>query len=108
MALSRSPGMTWGMSPASRIMIWTARSEEHTSELQSHVNLVCRLLLEKKKKHKSHPPRPNCARIILALFYQFLDRHLAIRAHLTSVLITATSSVTIIFLTFCDLDLCPS
>src|SRR5690242_21468193 len=27
----------------------TARSEEHTSELQSHVNLVCRLLLEKKK-----------------------------------------------------------
>src|SRR5690242_21424089 len=25
------------------------RSEEHTSELQSHVNLVCRLLLEKKK-----------------------------------------------------------
>src|SRR5690242_21499774 len=27
------------------------RSEEHTSELQSHVNLVCRLLLEKKKIH---------------------------------------------------------
>src|SRR5690242_21287952 len=26
------------------------RSEEHTSELQSHVNIVCRLLLEKKKK----------------------------------------------------------
>src|SRR5690242_20787354 len=32
---------------------WLAhfRSEEHTSELQSHVNLVCRLLLEKKKKN---------------------------------------------------------
>src|SRR5260370_22984418 len=30
---------------------WTEeRSEEHTSELQSHLNLVCRLLLEKKKK----------------------------------------------------------
>src|SRR5690242_21578671 len=29
-----------------------ARSEEHTSELQSHVNLVCRLLLEKKKYKK--------------------------------------------------------
>src|SRR5260370_12642973 len=28
------------------------RSEEHTSELQSHLNLVCRLLLEKKKKHQ--------------------------------------------------------
>src|SRR5260370_20224215 len=27
-----------------------SRSEEHTSELQSHLNLVCRLLLEKKKK----------------------------------------------------------
>src|SRR6476661_10626607 len=30
-----------------------ARSEEHTSELQSHLNLVCRLLLEKKKKHNT-------------------------------------------------------
>src|SRR5260370_26332602 len=29
------------------------RSEEHTSELQSHLNLVCRLLLEKKKKAHS-------------------------------------------------------
>src|SRR2546427_1820493 len=29
------------------------RSEEHTSELQSQSNLVCRLLLEKKKKNKS-------------------------------------------------------
>src|SRR2546427_6414718 len=30
---------------------YTARSEEHTSELQSQSNLVCRLLLEKKKQH---------------------------------------------------------
>src|SRR2546427_4190374 len=30
------------------------RSEEHTSELQSQSNLVCRLLLEKKKKKKEH------------------------------------------------------
>src|SRR5260221_6348804 len=29
-----------------------ARSEEHTSELQSHSDLVCRLLLEKKKKNR--------------------------------------------------------
>src|SRR5260370_13965498 len=28
------------------------RSEEHTSEFQSHLNLVCRLLLEKKKKNE--------------------------------------------------------
>src|SRR2546430_8139982 len=32
------------------------RSEEHTSELQSQSNLVCRLLLEKKKKKKIHTP----------------------------------------------------
>src|SRR2546430_4378866 len=32
----------------------TLRSEEHTSELQSQSNLVCRLLLEKKKKTASH------------------------------------------------------
>src|SRR2546421_7625671 len=31
----------------------TARSEEHTSELQSRSDLVCRLLLEKKKKHNT-------------------------------------------------------
>src|SRR2546422_8165034 len=30
------------------------RSEEHTSELQSRLHLVCRLLLEKKKKYKQH------------------------------------------------------
>src|SRR5207237_10917658 len=35
---------------ASRPAESPARSEEHTSELQSHLNLVCRLLLEKKKK----------------------------------------------------------
>src|SRR2546427_9587722 len=36
------------------------RSEEHTSELQSQSNLVCRLLLEKKKKNKS-----NTTKIVL-------------------------------------------
>src|SRR5260370_31902435 len=33
------------------------RSEEHTSELQSHLNLVCRLLLEKKKNTNITPAR---------------------------------------------------
>src|SRR5256885_12507721 len=33
-------------------VVGTSRSEEHTSELQSPCNLVCRLLLEKKKKKK--------------------------------------------------------
>src|SRR2546430_4437348 len=39
------------------------RSEEHTSELQSQSNLVCRLLLEKKKNSKTRTttiPRPVC------------------------------------------------
>src|SRR5690242_21936308 len=38
-----------GLPRARRRRCGTGRSEEHTSELQSHVNLVCRLLLEKKK-----------------------------------------------------------
>src|SRR5260370_31246546 len=39
-----------------RVLIRTrpTRSEEHTSELQSHLNLVCRLLLEKKKNIINH------------------------------------------------------
>src|SRR5690349_23896771 len=36
----------------------TSRSEEHTSELQSRRDLVCRLLLEKKKTERT-PPRPR-------------------------------------------------
>src|SRR5437867_8456071 len=38
------------------------RSEEHTSELQSPYDLVCRLLLEKKKRKRN---RTNCDKIIL-------------------------------------------
>src|SRR5438132_4976037 len=38
--------------PKPAIMTYSPRSEEHTSELQSHSDLVCRLLLEKKKKKK--------------------------------------------------------
>src|SRR5260370_14663890 len=37
----------------SRVVSSGLRSEEHTSELQSHLNLVCRLLLEKKNKQSS-------------------------------------------------------
>src|SRR5436190_13748425 len=37
------------------LLVALARSEEHTSELQSHSDLVCRLLLEKKKNHKLLP-----------------------------------------------------
>src|SRR2546430_13655512 len=37
----------------------STRSEEHTSELQSQSNLVCRLLLEKKKKEDKHDARES-------------------------------------------------
>src|SRR5438034_8774196 len=39
------------LSPVTVLGRTPSRSEEHTSELQSHSDLVCRLLLEKKKKH---------------------------------------------------------
>src|SRR5438034_2845159 len=45
--------------PDGTVLTWT-RSEEHTSELQSHSDLVCRLLLEKKKKRKK---THNCKNI---------------------------------------------
>src|SRR5207249_6024825 len=52
------PGVPVGAGPSSSAL----RSEEHTSELQSRFDLVCRLLLEKKKKthasHLHHPPEP--------------------------------------------------
>src|SRR5436309_7163779 len=40
-------------------LLSSKRSEEHTSELQSRENLVCRLLLEKKKKRTPCTSRPN-------------------------------------------------
>src|SRR5260370_17711382 len=60
--LLRSPGekpskMPTGLRSIGAILLLeqvcklAARSEEHTSELQSHLNLVCRLLLEKKKQY---------------------------------------------------------
>src|SRR2546425_9556284 len=39
------------------------RSEEHTSELQSLAYLVCRLLLEKKKKNRSALSLPSCTKL---------------------------------------------
>src|SRR5436309_6620673 len=56
---ARSPGtafMIWETGMDHTALAFAGRSEEHTSELQSRENLVCRLLLEKKKKnkHKTH------------------------------------------------------
>src|SRR5436190_16440469 len=68
-ASARSPSPTAGCSPPARARRRSAplrrespppaprrrRSEEHTSELQSHSDLVCRLLLEKKKQNQTLP-----------------------------------------------------
>src|SRR2546430_13733289 len=49
-------GMVWSKALYSLEVAISTRSEEHTSELQSQSNLVCRLLLEKKKQHPRHLP----------------------------------------------------
>src|SRR2546426_2373202 len=54
-------GKWWG------IGLLTVRSEEHTSELQSPCNLVCRLLLEKKKSQ----PKRRCKRSSTANAWRF-------------------------------------
>src|SRR2546430_6395733 len=48
--LARNTIRKWVRAPEAKPPIYQRRSEEHTSELQSQSNLVCRLLLEKKKK----------------------------------------------------------
>src|SRR5690242_21909233 len=53
----RSPTCRSRRAPCSHRAAGPRRSEEHTSELQSHVNLVCRLLLEKKKKNQTKTHR---------------------------------------------------
>src|SRR2546427_4952922 len=47
------------MRSATELSCAKARSEEHTSELQSQSNLVCRLLLEKKKPNKANVRREH-------------------------------------------------
>src|SRR2546429_5183946 len=47
--------------PVTRTVLWR-RSEEHTSELQSRLHLVCRLLLEKKKNKQTRDHRSLCIR----------------------------------------------
>src|SRR5690348_17773497 len=54
---STGTGARTTSSSSAAVAVAEERSEEHTSELQSPVHLVCRLLLEKKKKTASNPPR---------------------------------------------------
>src|SRR2546430_12213969 len=50
-----------GQIPGDTLRMSAVRSEEHTSELQSQSNLVCRLLLEKKKIPRSHQAVSMCS-----------------------------------------------
>src|SRR2546430_8241641 len=56
-----------------------ARSEEHTSELQSQSNLVCRLLLEKKKKQNTNDYTPRGRRPILGPAQHLMRRPQSVR-----------------------------
>src|SRR2546422_2082698 len=63
----RQDHLAGGQQLFSRPRFWSAlsgqrRSEEHTSELQSRLHLVCRLLLEKKKKQKKTRRHTNTAK----------------------------------------------
>src|SRR5690348_18089808 len=64
--LSRAPARHVARNVLLGIGAVVLRSEEHTSELQSPVHLVCRLLLEKKKKQKKYrtSARQQAARLI--------------------------------------------
>src|SRR2546430_16476794 len=66
---SRGRGVRAGDSPGcpgARARDSAGRSEEHTSELQSQSNLVCRLLLEKKKTTcpPAQAPPPDCSAVV--------------------------------------------
>src|SRR5256885_3689762 len=69
-----------------------ARSEEHTSELQSPCNLVCRLLLEKKKYRNTHlpPTHPKQSRYFLLSDTTFHTVHTLIASCLSLVVIRLT------------------
>src|SRR5690606_40212915 len=54
-AVRKPRSSSWTSMATPRPFNRSPRSEEHTSELQSRENLVCRLLLEKKKKQKKSP-----------------------------------------------------
>src|SRR5438034_3575473 len=74
-----SPACAWRHPPAppppARAVC--PRSEEHTSELQSHSDLVCRLLLEKKKELTFKVGGPNCAHLVTTRF-PYIASHMSI------------------------------
>src|SRR5437773_6108417 len=77
---SKSAAYASGSSPCTRRLPPSApaRSEEHTSELQSHHDLVCRLLLEKKKK-KTQIESNKQPNLNITTPYRQMTAHIACR-----------------------------
>src|SRR5437016_8461859 len=70
----RGTNLCWTITNGSRMKInRLPRSEEHTSELQSLTNLVCRLLLEKKKKITTIETAGNNVQYTIAQAHIFVD-----------------------------------
>src|SRR2546430_10661404 len=70
-----STSTTRATSGNARYSVRLGRSEEHTSELQPQSNLVCRLLLEKKKKRQAHTTarQPPSITRFLVLSNEYFD-----------------------------------
>src|SRR3989449_5653527 len=66
------------------------RSEEHTSELQSRLHLVCRLLLEKKKKQRTYQKNEDRAMVFFVIEFNCPDR--IYRPATTTILISNRTS----------------
>src|SRR5256885_10704335 len=74
-----------------------SRSEEHTSELQSPCNLVCRLLLEKKKNSLTHEVNKHIRNVIRAYLHRTLKKYFTIFRHSTrsSTIVDLTHATTV-------------
>src|SRR5260221_3665667 len=70
---------TWPITKLASSPSSPQRSEEHTSELQSHSDLVCRLLLEKKKKNTRYDDdltSRHCSTLSTHTAYNLLGQHM--------------------------------
>src|SRR5687768_18284345 len=72
---ARHGPLGWSRSPEPKHRWPQCRSEEHTSELQSRLHLVCRLLLEKKKKNKCKKIMTHNHYNTIMLYSQSLSLH---------------------------------
>src|SRR5256886_5390826 len=89
----RTASSVGSASVSSSELVWSdcVRSEEHTSELQSQSNLVCRLLLEKKKQYAEFTARSTLMRAIIASDTAYLPRRLLPNHAIVTILTRAST-----------------